>query len=217
MKTRNIRNRRSPDVSPEAVGWNDEILMMKTSSQSWVIVLPTVAALRGKFDFAPFVIYDAENNAATNNITIQASGTDLINGESSVTINTNGGGGIFKPCPTGYIFIGTGQQNTSPPVTGSYEKYTALLTQAGSANPVATVLESGVGTIVWTRTGEGATATGTLAGAFPAARTALSPVCRKSPNTPVSMTRVNDNSVVIEVGADDLLVGSLVEIKVFSS
>lgn len=51
--------------------------------------------------------------------------------------------------------------------------YRALLTQAGTAAPAATVLENGLGgTVAWTRTGVGVYV-GTLAGAFTADRTFL--------------------------------------------
>lgn len=51
--------------------------------------------------------------------------------------------------------------------TDGVKRYVALLTQAGTAAPVATVLENTLGgTVVWTRSGLG-TYVATLAGAFP--------------------------------------------------
>lgn len=62
----------------------------------------------------------------------------------------------------------------------TYGIYTALLTQTGTAAPVATVVgENTIGTIVWTRAGAGEYI-GTLAGAF------------------------NENSTVILLGANGL-------------
>lgn len=46
-----------------------------------------------------------------------------------------------------------------------YKVYTALITQNSTENPIATILHSDIGTIIWTRDAEG-TYTGTLTGAF---------------------------------------------------
>lgn len=58
------------------------------------------------------------------------------------------------------------------PTVPAYKVYTALLTQAASADPVVTVLENNIGNIVWTRNTFGVY-TGTLSGAFVSAKTAL--------------------------------------------
>lgn len=56
---------------------------------------------------------------------------------------------------------------------GIPKKYVALLTQTGTSNPVATVLENSLGgTVVWTRDALGVYL-GTLVGAFPANKTIL--------------------------------------------
>ena len=57
--------------------------------------------------------------------------------------------------------------------TDGVKRYVALLTQTGTSDPVATVLENSLGgTVGWTRTGVG-DYTGTLAGAFVSNRTVL--------------------------------------------
>lgn len=56
------------------------------------------------------------------------------------------------------------------------KRYTALLTQSGTGDPSAIVLENGIGTIVWTRNSSG-NYTGTLSGAFTANKTWL--ICQK--------------------------------------
>lgn len=56
--------------------------------------------------------------------------------------------------------------------TSTYKVYTALLTQIGTNNPVATVLENTVGSIIWTRDSTG-TYVGTLTGAFTTDKTFL--------------------------------------------
>lgn len=73
-----------------------------------------------------------------------------------------------------------GVQNLAPPlstglpytVTSPFSAYNAILTQAGVADPTAATLLNQVGAIVWTRSSAGVYV-GTLAGAFPAAKTVL--------------------------------------------
>lgn len=62
--------------------------------------------------------------------------------------------------------------NTIKPIEIAIRVYTAILNQTGTGAPVATVLHNTLeGDIVWTRIGSGQYR-GTLAGAFPAAKTA---------------------------------------------
>lgn len=61
----------------------------------------------------------------------------------------------------------------NPPSSSSYSSYVALLSQAGTDPPVATVLENTLdGTIVWTRTATGSYSA-TLAGAFITGKTVV--------------------------------------------
>jgi len=55
--------------------------------------------------------------------------------------------------------------NSITPYEPSYKIYSALLTQTGISDPVATVLENTIGNVVWTRIGVGQYL-GTLVGAF---------------------------------------------------
>lgn len=56
-----------------------------------------------------------------------------------------------------------------PANLGPAKKYTVLLSQSGTSNPVATILENNIGTIVWTRSFNGEYS-GTLTGAFPSGK-----------------------------------------------
>lgn len=89
--------------------------------------------------------------------------------------------GVFEWLPSGTansvdVFAGkTGVwslvEASVPPSSVGVKVYTALLTQTGTAAPVATVLENTLGgTPVWTRGGNG-TFTITLSGAFPVDKT----------------------------------------------
>lgn len=122
--------------------------------------------------------------------------------------------------------------NTNPPIKGtgeSYKIYRALLTQSGTDAPVATVLETTLnGIVVWARSGAGQY-TGTLAGAFPANKTAIkvgafiSQV--NSPIVTVLCNRVSSNTiglitydVDLSGGAnnlDGILLETLVEVLIY--
>lgn len=58
------------------------------------------------------------------------------------------------------------------PVSPAYKVYTALLTQSGTDDPIAVVLENTIGNIVWTRDNSGVY-TGRLNSAFTTDKTAL--------------------------------------------
>lgn len=88
--------------------------------------------------------------------------------------------------------------------------YRALLTQASTSAPVATVLENSLGgTLVWTRTNTGVY-TGTLSGAFPANK-----VFSFASLSTVSVARASNNTVTVNSGADDTLSATSIEILVY--
>jgi len=99
--------------------------------------------------------------------------------------------------------------------TQGIKRYFALLTQVGTANPTATVLENSLGgTVVWTRD-EGGIYFGTLAGVFTSAKTWTSP---PSVNvvSPIKVYRSSDNVVTVETNsADDILNDTAIEILVY--
>jgi hypothetical protein len=112
----------------------------------------------------------------------------------------------------------------------SYTVYTALLTQAGTSAPTATVLQNTLGgTVVWARSGAGVY-TGTLSGAFPASKTAIfisnndaagsdsmnQYSLRRTSADVVTINTLSANWAGTEAPFDDgLLNGTTVEIRVY--
>lgn len=111
------------------------------------------------------------------------------------------------------------------------KQYTALITQAGTSNPVATVPTAPradvnyLGDIVWTRTGTGVYL-GTLSGAFAGGQT-ICTVTQGDVGTPVAavlqLARTSDNTVTLRSftastgAATDVLLGTAnVEIKKYA-
>ena len=102
------------------------------------------------------------------------------------------------------------------------EVYSALLTQASTAAPVATVLRSDLdGTVVWARSSAGVY-TGTLVGAFLAATSVqvtltvegVAYVARTSADVLTLTTCAIDAEGAAP--ADDLLTGAFVEVKIYN-
>lgn len=98
-----------------------------------------------------------------------------------------------------------------------YLSYIATLTQSGVADPIAMELENSLGDIVWTRTDAGASATGTLAGAFPEDLTFALPVSLSGNNNSASLVRIDDNTVKISPITDNILDESGIEIRVYDT
>lgn len=108
-------------ASPYAVGQDEEIVMVTTTSTAITVTLPnTVGGAGGATSGEPLTrgrvltIVDASGNAATNNITITPAGTDKIlsggtlgSAGSSVTISTAGGklSLLANPAIPGWISI----------------------------------------------------------------------------------------------------------------
>lgn len=97
--------------------------------------------------------------------------------------------------------------------------YRALLTQGGTAAPVATVLENTLGgTVVWTRASLG-TYTATLAGAFLANKVLFSP-CPSDASIFMGVVRATDNTFTLTTRsavdlADDQLAGASLSVTVY--
>jgi hypothetical protein len=134
--------------------------------------------------------------------------------------------------PTSANFIGT--ISASPAVSPNqvptwgqvqaaarpYKVYTALLSQTGTNAPTATVLENTLGgTIVWSRTGNGVY-NGTLTGAFASNKTTIQ-ITGTVFNAFFAGFRNDANTVtigssdIIGSGADDLILNSTIEIRVY--
>ena len=92
------------------------------------------------------IISDANNNAGTNNITVNASGSDTVDDDTTnqIVINTNGSSVSFQVASeTQWLAIESLVAGITP--TAPYKVYTALLTQTGINPPVATILENTLG------------------------------------------------------------------------
>lgn len=76
--------------NPNAIMTSDEYVGCLTSTGAVTCFLPPLS-VGTDLDQLKWSILDVDSNSATNNITINASGTNKINGASSVTIATNGG------------------------------------------------------------------------------------------------------------------------------
>ena len=109
----------------------------------------------------------------------------------------------------------TGNNNIRP-----YKVYTALLSQTGTDDPVAIVLENTIGNIVWQRINPGSY-TGTLTNAFTSNKTFLN----AGPfqflyNTSCTFNRNNDDIVSLlnqtnNIIADGILDNTPIEIRVY--
>lgn len=103
----------------------------------------------------------------------------------------------------------------------TYKVYTALLSQIGTDDPVATVLENTIGDIVWTRIGVG-NFRGTLASAFTLNKTIAFPEAdiQQTPNMSVlTFGTIDENTVVIQ-SLNNLIIGDefagWIEIRVYN-
>jgi hypothetical protein len=102
----------------------------------------------------------------------------------------------------------------------AYTTYAALLNQSSTSAPVATILQNGIGAIVWARTATGFY-TGTLVGAFPANKTFLLADSLNVTTAPVIRIKRNDDDTIVIIthqsGAaqDGLLEDTTIEIRVY--
>jgi len=79
------------------------------------------------YNFIGYRIVDISNNASVNNIVIYGFDNDLVNGNQTLTINTNGGGGIFT-------LIGEGQWSFQQNSTGGGSGSNSTLIIDGDIN-----------------------------------------------------------------------------------
>lgn len=109
------------------------------------------------------------------------------------------------------------------PVTGDavpYKVYVALLTQSGTAAPVATVLENTLGgTVVWIRAGAG-DYRAILVGAFPSGKSIAFASADPSYDgggggSPVLIARISADVIGVATGGDDQMLGCALEIHVY--
>jgi hypothetical protein len=99
-----------------------------------------------------------------------------------------------------------------------YTVYTALLTQAGTAVPVATVLQNTTGgTVAWTRTGAG-TYTGTVTGSLFTLNKTMVFINNGSTlsNLNISWASPTTSTITIGASADSVLTAASLEIRIYS-
>ena len=99
-----------------------------------------------------------------------------------------------------------------------YTVYTALLTQAGTAVPVATLLQNTTGgTIAWTRTGAG-TYTGTITGSLFTLNKTMVFINNGSTlsNLNISWASPTTSTITIGASADSVLTAASLEIRIYS-
>jgi hypothetical protein len=99
-----------------------------------------------------------------------------------------------------------------------YTVYTALLTQAGTAVPVATVLQNTTGgTVAWTRTGAG-TYTGTITGSLFTLNKTMVFINNGSTlsNLNISWASPTTSTITIGASADSVLTAASLEIRIYS-
>lgn len=124
------------------------------------------------------------------------------------------------------ILVGKNDQSTAQFIeSSSYKRYVASLTQAGTDDPVAMVLENTLdGEVVWTRQGPGLYK-GTLVDAFPDAKTIIffnrSSDLDRDAVINSSLETLTDSSVSVVTWngaalADGILQVSSIEIRVYS-
>jgi hypothetical protein len=98
-----------------------------------------------------------------------------------------------------------------------YTVYTALLTQAGTAAPVATILQNTTGgTITWTRTGTGAYTATISAPLFTSNKTMIFISGGSPPVGTMFCASPTTSTVTISTGSDGNLTGASLEIRVYA-
>ena len=100
-----------------------------------------------------------------------------------------------------------------------YTVYTALLTQAGTAVPVATVLQNTTGgTIAWTRTGAGTYTATANSNIFTANKIVVFINNGSNPQVTISPSWASPTTSTITIGAsaDSVLTAASLEIRIYS-
>ena len=120
---------------------NDVELSVNTSTTACSIDLPAIASGYWNTTWKLYV-FDASNNAAANNITINAGSGQKINGASSLVINTNGAGIMVRVLSnTSFIAITTYSAGGGGGVLSVAA--VAPLTSSGGTSPIISSLVTG--------------------------------------------------------------------------
>jgi hypothetical protein len=102
----------------------------------------------------------------------------------------------------------------------TYQKYIATISQAGTLDPVVTILENTLGDILWTRIAAGRYQ-GTLIGAFPNIDKVYFNLSNSQQSNYVAISRTSIDDIEIitydfsNIGQDNNLVSNTIEIRVY--
>ena len=98
-----------------------------------------------------------------------------------------------------------------------YTVYTALLTQAGTAAPVATILQNTTGgTLTWTRQSAGNYTVTASSALFTANKTIVFGNQGNFLQKTLAWNRTSDTTVALDLGSDDRLINGAFEIRIYS-
>jgi hypothetical protein len=190
-----------------AVFDNDVELSVNTSTLACSINLPAITTGYWNTTWKLYV-FDASNNAATNNITINAGSGQTINGASTLVISTNSGGIMIRCLSnTSFIAITTYSAGGGGVTTVTA---TAPITSSGGATPVISTSVTtnkligratvGTGVMEEITLGTNLSFTGTTlnaaGGAGVTAVTATAPISSSGGATPVISTSVTTNKLI---------------------
>lgn len=78
------------------------VVLVDTENSPSTITLPNIENSTADDIKYKLLVQDAKENASNNKITINAAGSDLVNGVHSIEIDTNGGGIVFEPFANKY-------------------------------------------------------------------------------------------------------------------
>jgi hypothetical protein len=98
-----------------------------------------------------------------------------------------------------------------------YKVYTALLTQAGTAAPVATILQNTTGgTLTWTRQSAANYTVTASSALFIANKTIVFGNQGNFLQKTLAWNRASDTTVALDLGSDDRLINGAFEIRIYS-
>lgn len=135
-----------------AITFQEVRLECDTTLAPVVINLPEISELAQATNLKLFIV-DASGNASTNNITINAGGSDTFDNSTTtqLVLNTDGSSVLIQNVSATQWLATESSSGIQP----SYKVYTALLTQTGTNPPVATILENNLGNITFGYTSPG--------------------------------------------------------------
>jgi hypothetical protein len=80
---------KSVSSTPYTILNTEQHIEIDSSTLAITLTLPEISAIDTANDYKIYIITDTGGNSTTNNITINRSGSDTINGETSMVLNVN--------------------------------------------------------------------------------------------------------------------------------